>query len=72
MNLFAKQSGTPVYIHTQPWSRKAILLYSFIWFRLQQTDTFSYYENQYEKAMTTLQGVVPEEYFEIMKNSSES
>ena len=71
MNLFARQSGTPVYIHTQPWSWKAILLYISIGFRLQQTDTFSLYENQYENAMTTLQRVVPEEYFEIMKKSSD-
>lgn len=71
MNLFAKQSGAPVYIHTQPWSWKAILLYISIGFRIQQTDTFSRYENQYEKAMTTLQSVVSEPLFEIMKKSSD-
>lgn len=71
MNIFAKQSSTPVYIHTQPWSWKAILLYISVGFRLQQTDTFSHYENQYDEAMKTLQSVVPKEYFEIMKKSSD-
>lgn len=71
MNLFARGGGNPVYIHTQPWSWKAILLYISIGFRLQQTDTFSHYENQYDKAMETLKSVVPEMLFERMKDSSE-
>ena len=71
MNLFAKGSGTPVYIHTQPWSWKAILLYISIGFRLQKTDSFSHYENQYENAMKTLRSVVSEKYFETMEKASD-
>lgn len=71
MNLFKKQNGIPVYIHTQPWSWKAIILYISIGFRLQQTDTFSHYENQYGKAMKALKNTVPEEYFEMMKKTSD-
>jgi hypothetical protein len=51
MNIYAERQGLPVYIHTQPWSWKAILLYISLGFKLQKTDTFSYYENEYEKAM---------------------
>jgi len=64
MNLFAKREGMPVYIHTQPWSWKAILLYLSMGFRIQKTDTFSHYENQYELAMKTLEAVVDANHFE--------
>ena len=70
MNLFATQRGTPIYIHTQPWSWKAILLYISLGFKLQKTDTFSHYENQYEDAMNAMQSVVPEKYFEKMLQCS--
>jgi len=72
MNRFAEQGEFPVYIHTQPWSWKAILLYLSIGFRIQKEDTFSHYENQFEKAMEVLHGVVEERFFEIMKKSVES
>ena len=62
---------TSLYFHTQPWSWKAILLYISIRFRLQRTDTFSHYENQYGKAMEALKSVVPEEAFGIMQESSD-
>ena len=71
MELFAKQGGTPVYIHTQPWSWRAILLYISVGFRLQRTDTFSRYENQYGKAMEVLKSVVPDELFEKLIKSSD-
>lgn len=71
MNIFAQSGGFSVYIHTQPWSWKAILLYLSLGFRLQQTDTFSHYENQYEAAMTTLQSVVSKTDFETMKKASD-
>ena len=44
MNIFKEQKNLPVYIHTQPWSWKAIFLYLSIGFKLQKTDTFSHYE----------------------------
>ena len=43
MNIFKEQENLPVYIHTQPWSWKAIFLYLSIGFKLQKTDTFSHY-----------------------------
>ena len=71
MNVFAEQNGMPVYIHTQPWSWKAILLYLSVGFRLRKTDTFSGYENQYEPAMETLQKVVNKDQFRIMTKLSQ-
>ena len=71
MNLYTKRQGLPVYIHTQPWSWKAILLYISLGFRLQKTDTFSHYENEYEKAMIELRKIVTAEQFELLQQSSE-
>lgn len=71
MNIFEEQESFPVYIHTQPWSWKAIFLYLSLGFKLQKTDTFSHYENEYHKAMAVLEGIVTKEQFEFLKESSE-
>ena len=72
MNIFKEQKNLPVYIHTQPWSWKAIFLYLSIGFKLQKTDTFSHYENEYHKAMTALKRVVTSKQFELLQEQSES
>ena len=71
MNIYARQSAFPVYIHTQPWSWKAILLYHSLGFKLQKTDTFSHYENEYKKALGELGKILTEEQFALLQNSSE-
>jgi len=71
MNIYAGQSAFPVYIHTQPWSWKAILLYLSLGFKLQKTDTFSNYVNDYEKALSELGKVLNEDKFALLKNSAE-
>ena len=72
MNIYAGQDSLPVYIHTQPWSWKAVLLYLSLGFKLQKTDTFSHYENEYDKAMIELEKVVSEEQYKLMQQLSES
>ena len=71
MNIFADHDDFPVYIHTQPWSWKAILLYLSLGFRLQRTDTFSHYENEYGKAMAELRKIVSEEQYAMLLQLSE-
>ena len=71
MNIYAEHGALPVYVHTQPWSWKAILLYLSLGFRLQKTDTFSHYENEYEKAMIELGKVVREDQYKLLQQSSE-
>ena len=71
MNIYAGRRALPVYIHTQPWSWKAIFLYLSLGFKLQKTDTFSHYKNEYEKAMTELGKVVRKDQFELLRKSSE-
>ena len=72
MNIFKEQANFPVYIHTQPWSWKAIFLYLSIGFKLQKTDTFSHYENEYYNALTALKRVVTSKQFELLLEQSES
>ncbi len=71
MEIFSKYGETPIYIHTQPWSYKAILLYIKLGFKIQKTDTFSRYENQYKKAIKTLENLLPERQFNQIILSSE-
>ena len=58
MEIFKEFEEAPIYIHTQPWSYKAILLYVKLGFKIQKTDTFSHYENQYDKALETLKSIL--------------
>ena len=70
MEIFAKSHEFPVYIHTQPWSYVAILLYVRLGFKLQKNDTFSHYENQYRQAMETLKPLLTDgQYGELTANS---
>ena len=71
MNIYAERDALPVYIHTQPWSWKAILLYISLGFRLQKADTFSHYENEYDKAMAELKKIVSDEQYELLLQLSE-
>ena len=72
LRLFRREDNSlPVWLHTQPSSWMAILLYIRLGFRLQRTDSFYGYENQYAQAMETLKTVVtPEQYAKIMAASS--
>ena len=71
MNRFYELSGLPVYIHTQPWSWKAILLYVSLGFKLQKADTFSHYRNEYAAAMDALKRILPADQFAILLDASE-
>ncbi|MBE5810954.1 MAG: bifunctional phosphoribosyl-AMP cyclohydrolase/phosphoribosyl-ATP diphosphatase HisIE [Clostridiales bacterium] len=72
LRLFRREDNAlPVYLHTQPWSWKAILLYISLGFQLQPQDTFYGYENQYVQAMKTLKAIVtPEQYAKMEANSA--
>ncbi len=71
MNMFTEKGEMPVYIHTQPWSHKAIMLYDKYGFKMQKEDTFSHYLNQYNEAMMTLKRVLSMNDYELISNNSE-
>lgn len=70
LKVFHELNEFPVYIHTQPWSYIAILLYVRLGFKLQTTDTFSHYENQYMQSINVLKNILTEQqYNELVENS---
>lgn len=72
LEVFQDLGEFPVYIHTQPWSWKAVLLYVREGFLLQKTDTFGDYENQYALGMEALRAVLPPgEYRELLRYSED-
>ena len=71
LRLFRREDNSkPVYLHTQPWSWKAILLYISLGFKLQPKDTIYNYENQYAQAMETLRTIVTPEQYAKMEAAS--
>lgn len=71
MNRFYQRNHRPIYIHTQPWSWKAILLYVSLGFRLQKTDTFADYTNQYNDAMRVLKEILSSEQYQLLESMSD-
>jgi len=72
MRIFQQDNGFPVYIHTQPWSWKAILLYLSCGFKIQRTDTFSNYVNEYDKAMKVLKRIMDDKQYHLLSEASEN
>ena len=71
LRLFRREDNAkPVYLHTQPYSWKAIPLYISLGFKLQPKDTFYGYENQYTQAMETLRSVVTPELYALMEQNT--
>ena len=71
LQVYQELDAFPVYLHTQPWSYGALLLYVRLGFRLQRTDTFSGYENQYAQGMRTLRRILPAESYRLLADSAE-
>jgi ribosomal protein S18 acetylase RimI-like enzyme len=59
MNYYKQNDLLPVYLHTQPWSYKAIALYSSIGFNILKEDTFADYTNEYDEAIKILENYLP-------------
>lgn len=58
MNYYKTNNLLPVYLHTQPWSYKAVKLYQSIGFEIQKDDTFAGYENEYSEAIKILKNYI--------------
>ena len=71
MNIFAESGIDTVYLHTQPHSYKAILLYRTLGFKLQKTDSFSSKPNEYDSAIEVLKGLYTEENYRALIESAE-
>ena len=69
IQIFNTKNEFPIYIHTQPWSYKAIILYVHQGFQIQKTDSFSHYENQFDFAMGALKKILPKNQYEELENN---
>lgn len=66
MQYFVQHGEFPVYVHTQPWSYPAIMLYHKAGFHLLKTESFSHYTNEYEKAIAILKEHLSKEQIELL------
>lgn len=71
MQIFSENQENTIYIHTQPWSYKAIILYIRQGFQIQKSDSFSQYENQFDLAMNALKEVLSQEQYDEVLNHIE-
>lgn len=71
MQIYAELGEFPVYLHTQPWSYRAVFLYFGLGFRLQKNDTFKEYENQYSRAMEILKNVLDRDHYRKLEEYTE-
>lgn len=65
-----EDNAAPVYLHTQPWSWKAVLLYVKLGFKLQKQDSFGGYVNEYDQAMAVLRPLLDEKQFDLLESNS--
>ena len=73
LNIFAQLGESPVCLHTQPWSYKAVRLYDSVGFRMMKGETPLRCENQYEQAMKTLETLLTqEECFRLRRRAVET
>ena len=59
MRYYCQNHLMPVYLHTQPWSYKAIKLYLSAGFKIMKTETFANYKNEYDEAINILSNYLP-------------
>jgi Acetyltransferases len=71
METFYEKNEFSVYIHTQPWRYKAILLYIKLGFKLQIKDTFENYKNEYNEAVAVLKNILTKQNYEKLISNSE-
>jgi ribosomal protein S18 acetylase RimI-like enzyme len=70
MKIFDISQSFPVYLHTQTWSYRAIIIYSHFGFRILKSQHFSQYKNDFEDAMPVLKKVINEKCFrELLKTA---
>lgn len=69
MQIFEMFDEKPIYIHTQPWSYKAIYLYNKYGFKITKKDYFGDYENQYKEAIKILEKLYDNEKIKEIKNN---
>lgn len=69
VNRYRQLGDAPIWLHTQPWSYKAIWLYYQAGFRITANDQFQTFNNRFEQAMPVLETLIPEEKMKLLRES---
>ena len=67
VNRYYHLGEKPVYLHTQPWSYKALWLYYQYGFKIVRHDTFQIFENQCDEALEILDTLIPKEKMDLIR-----
>lgn len=70
MKIFDEAGVYPVYLHTQPWSYKAVKLYNDFGFNICKIDSFGETENEYELAMPILKQIMNNNVYNKLEQTS--
>lgn len=69
VNRYHQLQEAPVWLHTQPWSYKAVWLYYQAGFRITAKDQFQTFNNRFEQAMPVLETLIPPEKMHLLRDS---
>lgn len=69
VNRYCQLGEAPVWLHTQPWSYKAVWLYWQAGFRITASDQFQTFNNRFRQAMPVLETLIPEEKMQLLRDS---
>ena len=64
VNRFIELGEEPVYLHTQPWSYKAVWLYYQFGFNISKNDQFQTFPNDCDEALPYLEKLIPQDKWE--------
>ena len=67
VNRYCALGESPVWLHTQPWSYKAVWLYYQAGFRITSNDLLQSFPNRYAEAMPVLETLIPEEKMKLLR-----
>ena len=67
VNRYCALGEGPVWLHTQPWSYKAVWLYYQAGFRITSNDLLQSFPNRYAEAMPVLETLIPEEKMKLLR-----
>ena len=67
VNRYHRMGEKPVYLHTQPWSYKALWLYYQHGFKIVRNDTFQVFGNQCDEALEILDTLIPKEKMDLIR-----
>lgn len=69
LHTFSEMHALPVYLHTQPWSYKAVGIYYKCGFRPLSTESFRGYKNQSAEAICAMRNHIPENLFQQLASA---